>query len=82
MEAVENAQADKLVGLVALIAACFFSGFSGVYFEMVLKTTSASLWMRNLQLCTFHVLHSIQLLIIFSVLQHMPSLFNDLDLRL
>ncbi|KAK6017605.1 UDP-galactose transporter [Ostertagia ostertagi] len=41
---------DSIVGLLAVLAACFSSGFAGVYFEKILKTTNVSLWMRNLQL--------------------------------
>jgi UDP-sugar transporter A1/2/3 len=44
---------DKLIGLVALLCACFSSGFAGVYFEKILKGTSASIWMRNIQLGFF-----------------------------
>lgn len=40
----------SVVGLVAVLCACFSSGFAGVYFEKVLKTSRASLWMRNVQL--------------------------------
>ncbi|VDN21055.1 unnamed protein product [Gongylonema pulchrum] len=46
---------DQMVGLLAVIAACFSSGFAGVYFEKVLKGTSVSLWMRNLQLAFFSI---------------------------
>ncbi|VDM07488.1 unnamed protein product [Wuchereria bancrofti] len=41
---------ERMIGLLAVIAACFSSGFAGVYFEKVLKGSSVSLWMRNLQL--------------------------------
>ena len=41
---------DQLVGLLAVVAACVTSGFSGVYFEKILKTTKTSLWIRNVQL--------------------------------
>ena len=41
---------NSLVGLIAVLCACFSSGFAGVYFEKVLKTSRASLWMRNVQL--------------------------------
>lgn len=41
---------DKLVGLFAVLFACFSSGFAGVYFEKLLKGSSTSVWMRNIQL--------------------------------
>ena len=41
---------DRLLGFLAVIAACFSSGFAGVYFEKILKGTPVSLWMRNIQL--------------------------------
>lgn len=40
----------SVVGLLAVLCACFSSGFAGVYFEKVLKTSRISLWMRNVQL--------------------------------
>ena len=46
----------SLVGLIAVLCACFSSGFAGVYFEKVLKTSSASLWMRNVQLAIFGII--------------------------
>jgi UDP-sugar transporter A1/2/3 len=39
--------------LIAILAACFSSGFAGVYFEKILKGTSASIWIRNIQLGFF-----------------------------
>lgn len=44
---------DKLVGLLAVLFACFSSGFAGVYFEKLLKGSSTSVWMRNIQLGFF-----------------------------
>ncbi|KNC85236.1 hypothetical protein SARC_02571, partial [Sphaeroforma arctica JP610] len=41
------------VGLTAVVTACTFSGFAGVYFEKILKGTSASIWVRNIQLGGF-----------------------------
>jgi UDP-sugar transporter A1/2/3 len=35
---------------VAVLAAACTSGFSGVYFEKILKNSGTSLWMRNLQM--------------------------------
>jgi len=46
---------NQFIGLIAIIAACFSSGFAGVYFERILKTSAISLWMRNLQLAFFSI---------------------------
>ena len=43
----------KFVGLACVLAACFSSGFAGVFFEKILKTSNVSLWTRNLQLGAF-----------------------------
>jgi UDP-sugar transporter A1/2/3 len=45
-----NAKGNSLAGLISVILGCITSGFAGVYFEMVLKSTSASIWLRNIQL--------------------------------
>lgn len=42
-----------MVGLVAVIISCLSSGFAGVYFEMMLKGSDASVWLRNVQLGMF-----------------------------
>jgi solute carrier family 35 (UDP-sugar transporter), member A1/2/3 len=44
---------EKLVGLLAVLFACFSSGFAGVYFEKLLKGSSTGVWTRNIQLGTF-----------------------------
>lgn len=41
---------NTTMGFVAVIAAACTSGFSGVYFERILKGGTTSLWMRNLQM--------------------------------
>ena len=41
---------NPLVGFSAVVAACFLSGFSGVYFEKILKNTGQSVYVRNVQL--------------------------------
>jgi len=46
-------EGNTLVGLAAVIVACFTSGFAGVYTEKILKSSSASLWIRNMQLALF-----------------------------
>lgn len=38
------------LGLVCVSTAAMLSGFAGVYFEMVLKSTNGSIWVRNIQL--------------------------------
>ncbi|CAL8129709.1 unnamed protein product [Orchesella dallaii] len=41
---------NRIVGFVAAISACCLSGFAGVFFEKILKGSSISVWMRNVQL--------------------------------
>ncbi|KRY30448.1 UDP-N-acetylglucosamine transporter [Trichinella spiralis] len=50
---------SKVIGLSAVIIACFTSGFSGVYLELILKTTNTSLWMRNFQLGTVFIMQKL-----------------------
>ncbi|CAM9934372.1 unnamed protein product, partial [Scytosiphon promiscuus] len=57
VDGVDGIQGQKpLLGLVFVLLACCSSGFAGVYFEKVLKGTSVSLWMRNIQLSTYGVM--------------------------
>jgi len=51
----ESDGSNQLVGFIAVLFACFSSGFAGVYFEKILKGSQVSLWMRNLQLAFFSV---------------------------
>lgn len=45
---------NRLLGFLAVIACCMSSGFSGVYFERLIKFGSKQpLWIRNLQLAIF-----------------------------
>ncbi|KAF7669806.1 hypothetical protein LDENG_00124420 [Lucifuga dentata] len=44
---------SQFVGLMAVLMACFSSGFAGVYFEKILKETKQSVWVRNIQLGLF-----------------------------
>ena len=41
---------QHLVGLIAVLCAACTSGFSGVYFERILKGSSTTLWIRNIQM--------------------------------
>ncbi|XP_005166767.1 UDP-galactose translocator isoform X2 [Danio rerio] len=52
-EAVTAANQNYFKGLLSVIISCLSSGFAGVYFEKILKGSSASVWMRNIQLGIF-----------------------------
>ena len=45
--------AEYLVGVSAVCLEAILSGFSNVYFERVLKSTSLSVWERNVQLASY-----------------------------
>jgi UDP-sugar transporter A1/2/3 len=46
---------DPLVGLIAILVAVTCSGLSGVWFEKILKGSSMSLWLRNIQLASVSI---------------------------
>jgi solute carrier family 35 (UDP-sugar transporter), member A1/2/3 len=46
----EQKKTQYLYGVVCVLFSCITSGFSGVYFERILKSGSLSLWMRNTHL--------------------------------
>lgn len=49
-----NASAmGQFLGLIAVLASCLSSGFSGIYLEKLLKEITFSLWIRNVQLALF-----------------------------
>ncbi|KAM9500752.1 solute carrier family 35 member A3b [Clarias gariepinus] len=52
-EVQEVAAGSQLIGVLAVLTACFSSGFAGVYFEKILKETKQSVWIRNIQLGLF-----------------------------
>jgi solute carrier family 35 (UDP-sugar transporter), member A1/2/3 len=47
---------NSITGLLAVTSACLISGFAGVYFEKVLKTSKVSLWIRNIQLAGYGII--------------------------
>lgn len=49
-DADEDEDRNRIVGLVAVLCAACTSGFSGVYFEKILKGSDTSLWIRNIQM--------------------------------
>lgn len=46
----EGLDQNRALGLFAILCAACTSGFSGVYFEKILKGSSTSLWIRNIQM--------------------------------
>jgi UDP-sugar transporter A1/2/3 len=52
-------QQNTVLGLTAVGVSCLTSGFAGVYFERIIKQTSTSLWIRNIQLGIFSILFSL-----------------------
>jgi UDP-sugar transporter A1/2/3 len=62
---------SQLIGLMAVCASCFTSGFAGVYFEKILKSSpkaSSSVYMYNSQLAIWSILLGL-----------MPVFLNDYD---
>jgi len=52
----EQHQGNQWLGLLAVFVSCVTSGFAGVYFELILKTTQQSVYSRNFHLAFFSLL--------------------------
>ena len=46
----EQEKSNTIAGFIAVLSAACTSGFSGVYFEKILKSSGSTLWVRNLQM--------------------------------
>ncbi|CAG2196531.1 SLC35A1_2_3 [Mytilus edulis] len=46
---------NRILGIICVVTSCCLSGFSGVYFEKILKGTKKSIWLRNVQLGMFGI---------------------------
>lgn len=42
--------ASNVIGMLSVMLACITSGFAGVYYEKVLKSSNSSVWILNIQL--------------------------------
>ncbi|CAF1117253.1 unnamed protein product [Adineta steineri] len=54
---------QQMMGFCAVLVSTVISGFTGVYFEKILKTEPTSVWVRNIQLAIFGIIFG--LLIVF-----------------
>lgn len=72
-EPVVTQEGNAVVGLLAVFACCVSSGFSGVYFEKLVKFTQQGLWIRNIQLAIFGFL----LGLLAALVQDMDSILLD-----
>ncbi|KAH7646347.1 hypothetical protein DERF_007506 [Dermatophagoides farinae] len=65
---------NRLIGLISIILSSLSSGFSGVYFEKLIKVSkSQSLWIRNLQLAILSCLFASFTIIVYD--------FNEINLK-
>eukprot|EP00922_Rhytidocystis_sp_ex-Travisia-forbesii_P026375 GHVS01038627.1.p1 GENE.GHVS01038627.1~~GHVS01038627.1.p1 ORF type:complete len:247 (+),score=24.04 GHVS01038627.1:482-1222(+) len=48
-----NTNGNTILGVSAVLSACCTSGLAGVYFELLLKQSTTSIWLRNIQLALY-----------------------------
>ena len=68
----QTRQQNRLLGFGAALTACVLSGIAGIYFEKILKGSTVSVWMRNIQLS----LLAIPLGIFVSFFKHSEGIFE------
>lgn len=64
---------NMVIGFTAVFISCVLSGFAGVYFEKLLKSSSQTLYIRNVQLATFGLITGLLAVAVFDlpiVMQH------------
>ncbi|EYC25163.1 hypothetical protein Y032_0012g1739 [Ancylostoma ceylanicum] len=64
---------NSILGFIAVLVACCMSGFAGIYFEKILKGSSVSIWIRNIQLA----LPSIFFALLFAFVKDHNDIFAD-----
>jgi len=52
-EALHSFGSDQVKGFIAVLLACFTSGFAAVFIQKMLQQTTASIWVRNIQFGIF-----------------------------
>lgn len=50
---------NSYLGFFTVLCGCITSGFAGVYFEKILKSSNTGLWVRNIQLSSIGVVTSL-----------------------
>merc|ERR1719367_528657 len=68
----QTREQNRLLGFSAALTACVLSGIAGIYFEKILKGSTVSVWMRNIQLS----LLAIPLGIFVSFFKHSEGIFE------
>lgn len=53
-----NSRQSHLKGIACILCSCCTSGFAGIYFERMVKSTSSSIWVRNIQMSLIGVVIS------------------------